>query len=99
MDIWSLTDLCTPWCVHVVVTLGVPDHIAAGKTEINELAKACAVHAESLQRVMQHLVGKGVFEERPRGHFTLNEGARMLLEPAARFGLDLDGIGGRMAYA
>ena len=99
MDLWSLTDLCTPWCVHVVVTLRVPEHIAAGKIEISELATACAANTESLQRVMQHLVGKGVFEEGPAGHFELNEPARMLLEPPARHGLALDGIGGRMAYA
>ena len=99
MDIWSLSDLCTPWCVHVVVTLRVANHIAAGKSHIAEVAAACGANAESLHRVMQHLVGKGVFEERPAGHFALNEAARMLLEPPARYGLDLEGIGGRMAYA
>lgn len=99
MDLWSLTDLCTPWCVHVVVTLRVPDQLAAGKTEIGDLASACGANVESLNCVMRHLVSKGVFEERPRGHFALNEAARMLLEPPARYGLDLDGIGGRMALA
>jgi len=99
MDLWTLTDLATPWCVHVVVTLRVPDHIAAGKTEITELARACHADAESLGRVMRHLVHKGVFEERPCGNFRMNDFAKVLLEPPARYGLDLHGIGGRMAHA
>ncbi|MGB2717510.1 MAG: methyltransferase [Vicinamibacterales bacterium] len=99
MDIWSLSDLCTPWCMHVVATLRVADHIAAGKSDITELAAACQSDGESLGRVMRHLVSKGVFEEAERGRFVLNEPARALLEPPARLGLDLDGIGGRMAYA
>jgi SAM-dependent methyltransferase len=48
--------------------------------------------------VLRHLVGRGVFEERAPGQFALNEPARALLGPA-RLGLDLDGIGGRMAHA
>jgi SAM-dependent methyltransferase len=99
MDIWSLTDLCTPWSVHVVVTLRVAEHIAAGKTEIRDLAAACEADAESLGRVMRHLVHKGVFEEPSPGRFALNDAARALLELPARYGLDLEGIGGRMAHA
>ncbi len=26
----ALSDLCTPWCVHVAATLRIADHIAAG---------------------------------------------------------------------
>jgi hypothetical protein len=26
-------DLCTPWCIHAVATLRIPDHIAAGTSE------------------------------------------------------------------
>jgi hypothetical protein len=98
-DVWALSDLCTPWCVHVVATLGVADHLAAGVTGIEDLARVCGADAASLGRVLRHLVSKGVFEERAAGRFALNEPARMLLEPPARLGLDLDGIGGRMAYA
>jgi hypothetical protein len=99
VDLWSLTDLCTPWCVHTVATLRVADHVAAGKTQIDDLAAACGASRDYLHRVLRHLVGKGVFEEPEPGRFALNEPARGLLEPAARLGLDLDGIGGRMAYA
>jgi SAM-dependent methyltransferase len=99
MDIWSLSDLATPWCVHVVATLRIADHIAAGKTEIGPLAAAAGADRDSLHRVLRHLVTKGLFEEPARGQFQLNDDARALLEDSIHLGLDLDGIGGRMAHA
>ncbi len=99
MDIWELSDLCTPWCVHVVSTLRIADHIAAGKTRIDDLAAASGSSSDSLHRVLRHLVGKGIFEEPTPGRFALNEPARALMDSSTRLGLDLDGFGGRMAYA
>jgi SAM-dependent methyltransferase len=99
MDIWALTDLSTPWCVHVVATLRIADHIAAGKTEIGDLAAAAGADRDSLHRVMRHLVSKGLFEEPTRGRFAMNDAAQPLLEDSMHVGLDLDGIGGRMAHA
>ena len=99
VDVWALSDLCTPWCVHVVATLRIADHIAAGITDIGGLAAASGAHAESLHRVLRHLVAKGVFEEPHPGRFSLNEPARALLDPSAHLGLDLDSFGGRMARA
>ena len=55
----ALSDLCTPWCVHVVATLRIADHIAAGITQIDELAAASGSDSDSLHRVLRHLVGKG----------------------------------------
>ena len=26
-DLGALSDLCTPWCIHVVATLGIANHI------------------------------------------------------------------------
>lgn len=99
MDIWTLSDLSTPWCVHVVATLRIANHIAAGKTEIAPLAAAAGADRDSLYRVLRHLVSKGLFEEPARGRFQLNDAARALLEDSIHLGLDLDGIGGRMAHA
>jgi 2,7-dihydroxy-5-methyl-1-naphthoate 7-O-methyltransferase len=99
MDLWALTDLCTPWCVHVAVTLRIAEHIAAGKTAIADLAAAAGADADSLHRLLRHLVAKGVFEEPTPGAFALNDTARALLEPGARIACDLDGFGGRMANA
>jgi hypothetical protein len=99
MNLWELMDLSTPWCVHVVVTLRIADHIVAGNTEIDRLASAAGADRDSLHRVLRHLVGKGLFEEPSPGRFALNDAARGLLEDGARLGFDLNGIGGRMAYA
>ena len=90
MDIWALIDLETPWCVHVVATLRIADHVAAGITHIDDLAAASGAHADSLHRVLRHLVGKGVFEEPAPGRFALNEPAGALLDSSLRSGLDLE---------
>jgi 2,7-dihydroxy-5-methyl-1-naphthoate 7-O-methyltransferase len=95
----ALSDLCTPWCIHVVATLRIADHLAAGTTDITTLAQEAGCDTDSLQRVLRHLVSKGVFQEPAPGRFALNEAALGLLDPAQHLGLDLTGIGGRMAYA
>jgi len=98
-DLWALSDLCTPWCVHVVATLGIAGRIAAGVDEIDNLAAAAKCDSGVLHSVLGHLVSKGVFEEPGPGRFALNECSRGLLDPSLRLGLDIEGIGGRMAYA
>jgi SAM-dependent methyltransferase len=99
MDLWALSDLATPWCVLVACTLRIADHVSAGKCDIAEIAAAASVDRDSLQRVLRHLVSRGVFEEPEPGQFKLNDTARQLLEPAVRVGFDLNGFGGRMAHA
>ena len=99
MDLWALSDLCTPWCVHVVATLRIADHILAGNPDIQQLAAASGADPGSLHRVLRHLVSKGLFEEPAPGRFALNQAAQELLSGPFRLGLDLDGIGGRMAHA
>jgi len=98
-NIRDLSDLSAPWCVHVVVTLQIAEHLAAGRTGIEDLATAAGAHGESLHRVLRHLVSKGVFEETSPGQFALNEPARALLDSGVRLGMDLDSFGGRMASA
>jgi hypothetical protein len=97
-DIWALSDLCTPWCVHVVATLRIAEHIQARHTRINDLAKAAECDADCLQAVLRHLITKGLFAEPTTGTFILNEAARGLLDPGMRLGLDLESLGGRMAH-
>lgn len=96
-DLATLTDLQTPWCVHVVATLRIADRIAAGISDVDDLAAVAGCDADALRGVLGHLVTKGVFAEETPGRFTLNAAARQLLEQS-QF-LDLDGIGGRMAHA
>jgi hypothetical protein len=35
VDLWALSDLCTPWCTHVVATLRIADHVAVGASAIS----------------------------------------------------------------
>lgn len=99
VDIFALSDLTTPWCVHVAATLRIAHHLEGGISQIDELATAAGCDAYALHRVLTHLVGKGVFEEVADGQFALNEGARILLHPIVQAGLDLENIGGRFAHA
>jgi len=98
-DLWALSDLCTPWCIHVAATLRIADHIATGLSAIGPLAAAAGCDAGVLDSLLGHLVSKGVFAAPAPGHYALNDAAQGLLNPAGRIGLDLDGIGGRFAYA
>ncbi len=98
-DLGTLSDLCTPWLIHVMATLRIADHIAAGIDEIGPLATAAGCDQYALHRALTNLVDKGVFEETAPGRFALNEVSRGLLDPQQRIGLDLTGIGGRMAHA
>lgn len=99
VDLEALSDLCTPWCIRVVATLRIADHIDAGATAIDDLAAETRCDSDSLRRVLRHLIGKGMFQEPEPGRFALNEAARGLLDPSLRLWLDLEGLGGRMAYA
>jgi 2,7-dihydroxy-5-methyl-1-naphthoate 7-O-methyltransferase len=97
VDLEALSDLCTPWCIRVVATLRIAEHVAGGVTEVERLAAAAGCDADALHNVLGHLVGKGVFEETAPGRLALNEAARGLLDSSHFLGLE--GIGGRMAYA
>ncbi len=99
VSLWELSDLRTPWCIFVAATLRIADHIAAGIDQIDDLAAAAGCDPFVLHRLLTQLASKGIFEESAPGCFALNEAARGLLDPARRLGLDLEGIGGRMAYA
>jgi 2,7-dihydroxy-5-methyl-1-naphthoate 7-O-methyltransferase len=96
-DLEALADLCTPWCVRVAATLRIADLIAAGTAGVRDLAAQAGCDAGALDRVLRHLVSKGVFEQAAPGTFALNEAAEGLRGTSP--GYDLDGIGGRMAQA
>jgi hypothetical protein len=98
-DLWELADLSTPWSLCTVATLRIAEHIDAGVTDIRKLATAAGCDSTALHNVLSHLVRKGVFEEPEPGRFALNDAARGLLDPGMRIGLDLDGLGERMAHA
>ena len=98
-DVWELSDLATPWSIHVAVTLRIAEQIEDGNSEIGALAAASGADRDALERVLRHLASKGIFEEAAPGRFAVNDAARPLMESGARLSLDLDGFGGRMASA
>jgi hypothetical protein len=75
------------------------EHIAAARDEIHDLAAAAGCDCYALHTVLSYLAIKGLFQESVAGRFSLNEAAQRLLDPSQRLGLDLQGIGGRFAYA
>jgi hypothetical protein len=95
LDLWTLSDLCTPWCLRVAATLHIAEHIDSGVADIDELATATSSDTDVLHSVLSYLAEKGVFVEEPLGHFALNDTSRGLLDPGMF--LSLDGIGGRMS--
>lgn len=95
VDLDSMLDLSTPWCLRVAATLRLTEHIAAGRTTITELATAAGCDRDALHAVLGHLVARGVFAETAPGRFAVNRAAEQLAQTPF---LDLTGIGGRMAH-
>lgn len=93
----ALTDLMTPLAVRTAVTLRVPDRIAAGTTELAELATACATDGDALGRLLRYLAHRGICTERAPAVFALTELGELLCNQGTRF--DLDGFAGRMDLA
>ena len=55
----------------------IADLIASGTTDIKTLAEEARCDTNFLQRVLRHLVGKGVFQEPTPDRFALNEAAQV----------------------
>jgi 2,7-dihydroxy-5-methyl-1-naphthoate 7-O-methyltransferase len=96
VNLGQMLDLATPWCLHAAATLRIPEHITAGHHDIGELAAAAGCDRDALHALLGYLVSKGVFSEQSPGRFACNRAAEQLAETMF---LDLEGIGGRMAYA
>jgi 2,7-dihydroxy-5-methyl-1-naphthoate 7-O-methyltransferase len=91
----ELSDLATPWAVHVAATLRLADHVAAGARTDDELARAAGADAGTLGWLLRLLVAQGVFDEPRPGKVELNDVSRLLLDDEGwRPWLDLDGAPG-----
>lgn len=97
VDLGALLDLTTPWCLHVVATLRIADHVASGLHGIDEMSAAAGCDAAALGSVLAHVVAMGVFREEAPGRYAMNQAAEDLR--AATPFLDLYGIGSRFALA
>lgn len=95
----ELADLATPWAIRVVVTLGVPELLAAGPRSTPDLARAAGCDAGYLRRILGHLTGHGLFRQAESDTFALTEAGEQLRGEDIRLIYGLDGIGGRFAYS
>ncbi|MFH9611376.1 methyltransferase [Streptomyces sp. NPDC017448] len=94
----ALADLATPMAVRVAATLRVADHIAAGRRTAGEIASAAGAHADSLDRLLRHLVAVGLFTRDGGGLYGLTEFGEQLRDDHAggrRKWLDMDSAVGR----
>ena len=64
--------------LHVAVTLGVPDALAAGPRDAEELAAELGADPGALHRVLRGLAAEEVLEEVPDGRFALTETGQLL---------------------
>ncbi len=97
--LWQLADIITPFAIRVAATLRVADHVAAGTTEINDLARVVGAAPDALGRLLRYLAARDLFTETAPGRFAVTELGALLRDDdprASRRWLDLDGFGGTM---
>ena len=80
----ELVDLATPLGVRTVVTLRIPDQIAAGVHHLDDLAKSCDADPPTLARLLRFLVHRGVFAEESPDSFTLTDVGELLCDRSGR---------------
>ncbi|MFJ2768995.1 methyltransferase [Streptomyces sp. NPDC087300] len=69
------------WLIHAlnaVAQLGVPDALDDEPRPVEEFAAGLGADADALGRTLRALAALDFFTEGPRGHFALNEAARLL---------------------
>ena len=71
-------DLVTPMAIRVAATLRLADHIAAGATGLDDLARRISAHPDALRRLLGHLTAVGVVARTGPGEYILTELGRQL---------------------
>lgn len=69
--------------IGVAARLGLADHIAAGVTRPDALARACGCHAAALQRLLRGLVALGLLHQDDDGAYGLSASGELLRRDAA----------------
>ena len=84
LDLWTLSDLCTPWCIRVVADAAHRRaHRFRHRRYRRDSPAATKSDAHVLHSVLSYLVTRGSSSKSPLGHFALNETARGLLDAGA----------------
>src|SRR6266540_41123 len=69
--LWAVADLVTPMAIRVAATLRIADHIARGLSTGPELAEAAGADADTLERLLRHLVTADVLSRDEAGGYAL----------------------------
>lgn len=92
-QIHEMSELLAPIALRVAVTLGIPAHLAAGATQIDELATLTAVPSARLAALLDALLALGLLErDAGAGDNSLRNSVlgERLLEESVQESLDLD---------
>lgn len=65
--------------VYAICKLEIPEAINSGLTKVSDIAEKLNLHEEALFRVMRALAAKGIFEQKTKDEFFLNEQSEILL--------------------
>jgi hypothetical protein len=99
LDLEALSDLATPWCLRVLVTLGLASRLAENSGTADDLATAVGADADLVELVLRHLGSVGVIDTDEDGRHRLAPAALGLTEGMFATMLDVDHIGGRFSGA
>ena len=77
-EVTDVPNLFTREAVRVFATLGLPDLIASGISDIAELAERSEVDEDAIARVANHLVGAGILASPTSGKVTLTPAGELL---------------------
>ena len=100
--LWEMADILRPWAIRVAATLRLADHITAGHTNVDDLARVSGSDHDALRRLLRYLESQELFVEDPVDHFQLTDVGRALCDddPAQfRSWLDQEGGMGRADVA
>ncbi|MFG1642945.1 methyltransferase [Amycolatopsis sp. NPDC049252] len=100
-ELARLVDLATPFAIRAAVALRLPELVAGGTTTTADLAATSGSDADSLDRLLRHLVNVGLFAVED-GEYALTDLSRELLSEQQRWQrgwLALDGPGAKMDLA
>jgi hypothetical protein len=93
----ELSDFAAPWALWIAATLRLADHIEAGATGPEELARRANANPDALERLLRYLVARGVFASDGDGYANTDL-SKLLLDGAGwRPWLDLDDAPGLWA--
>lgn len=76
--LFRLSDLINPYAIRTAAILHIADELLAGPRPVCDLADACGVMAEPLQRLLRFLAQQEIFREIEPGVFALTPLAELL---------------------